>query len=339
MITLDGSVGEGGGQILRSSLALSIITGEPVTLTKIRARRQRPGLRRQHLTAVEAARDICGAEVTGAEIGASEIVFQPGPVWPGKYRFAVGTAGSAMLVLQTVLPPLMLAEGPSQLRLEGGTHNPMAPPFDYLQRVYLPLLERMGVRVEARLERHGFFPAGGGIVHVDITPPEDGTLQPLEIFEAGRTLRRQARVLIARLPRHIAEREIQTLKKATSWPDNTYSIDEVESDGPGNVVLLEQVSEHVTEMVSAFGKQGVPAEKVARQAAQELRRYQRAEVPVGECLADQLFLPLALAGGGGFRALPLSLHATTQLELIPRFLDSVKFEVTESSQGVDVRVQ
>src|SRR5947207_15592691 len=168
MITIDGSQGEGGGQILRTSLALSLVTGQPFCMERIRVRRQKPGLLRQHLTAVEAAKTVGCAEVEGAEMNSQTLEFRPGPVTPGNYRFAVGTAGSATLVLQTVLPSLLTASGKSTLTLEGGTHNPLAPPFDFLVGSFMPLIRRMGATVELDLKAPGFFPAGGGRFHARI---------------------------------------------------------------------------------------------------------------------------------------------------------------------------
>ena len=171
MIEIDGSFGEGGGQIVRSSLALAMVTGQPVRLTNIRARRKNPGLARQHLTAVHAAPAGVRRRRGGAELHSRELVFGPGVVRPGEYTFDVGTAGSTSLVLQTVLPPLMIADGPSQLRLIGGTHNMLAPPFDYLASVYLPLVGRMGPTFGCELIRHGFYPSGGGEAVVHVQPP------------------------------------------------------------------------------------------------------------------------------------------------------------------------
>src|SRR5687768_7428895 len=162
MITIDGSEGEGGGQVLRTSLSLALVTGKPFRIEKIRANRSRPGVMRQHVTAVEAACAIGGAECEELAVGASALTFVPGAVQAGGYRFAVGTAGSTSLVLQTLLPPLILADAPSRLVLEGGTHNMLAPPFDFVERVFLPILNRMGPNVSARLVRPGFYPSGGG---------------------------------------------------------------------------------------------------------------------------------------------------------------------------------
>lgn len=324
MLRIDGSEGEGGGQVLRTSLALSMVTGRPVRIDKIRARRAKPGLMRQHLTAVLAAAKVSHAQIEGAEVGSSSLVFIPGTVMPGEYRFAVGTAGSVTLVLQTVLPALLTAAGPSTLKLEGGTHNPLAPPFEFLDRVFLPQVRRMGPRVEADLERPGFYPAGGGRFSVMVEPTP--ALAGFELLERGEIRGRRGTVILARLPRGIAEREVQQLAQGTGWDPSCFEIREADSLGPGNAVLLELESDSVTEVFSSIGEIGVRAETVADRAVQEMRRYLVAGVPVGEHLADQLLLLLALAGSGAFTTVPLSLHAMTQIELIPRFLD-VKIEV------------
>src|SRR6185436_4161528 len=202
MLTIDGSFGEGGGQILRTALSLSLVTGKPFRIDNIRARRKNPGLLRQHLTAVNAATEISHAEVTGAGIGSRELTFAPGSVESGDYAFAVGTAGSTTLVLQTVLPALLIANGKSQLILEGGTHNPFAPPFDFLAQAFLPLVNRMGPQVTAELERPGFYPAGGGRIRVTIEPA--GELKRLDISSRGEVLARRAKAVVANLPISIA---------------------------------------------------------------------------------------------------------------------------------------
>src|SRR6185369_8211050 len=170
MIALDGSQGEGGGQILRSALALSLVTGTPFRIDNIRARRARPGLMRQHLTAVEAAAAVGAARTSGAALGSRSLTFAPTTVKAGEHTFSVGTAGSATLVLQTVLPSLLTADRPSSLVLEGGTHNPSSPPFDFLAKAFLPIVAGMGAQVEATLERPGFYPAGGGRFRVTVAP-------------------------------------------------------------------------------------------------------------------------------------------------------------------------
>lgn len=319
MIVIDGSFGEGGGQILRSSLALSLVTGKPFRIERIRAGRQKPGLQRQHLTAVRAAAEVSHARVQGDSAGSSTLVFEPGEVRSGEYRFAIGTAGSTTLVLQTVLPALMLADGPSQLVLEGGTHNMHAPPFDFIQKAFLPMLARIGMKVETQLDRHGFYPVGGGRFTVAIQSPD--SLRRLELLERGPIVRRSVRALVSRLPLHIAKREVNTVLEQLDWPEECARVEQVEAHGPGNVVLIEVESEHIAEVFVGFGQRGVPAEAVARAAADAAARYLASDVPVGEHLADQLLLPLALARGGVFRTLAPTNHTRTNLETLKHFLD------------------
>jgi RNA 3'-terminal phosphate cyclase (ATP) len=337
VLTIDGSTGEGGGQIFRTSLALSLITGTPFRIHHLRQARAKPGLRPQHLAALAAAAAIGEADVDGAGVGACEIVFRPRRVRAGTYHFDVGTAGSTGLVLQTVLLPLVMTRAPSSVTLEGGTHNTHAPPFDFLAEVFLPLVRRMGAGVDAELERPGFYPAGGGRVQVEIT--EGPVLSPLSLRQRGATRRRRARAMVSRLPRQIAERELAIVRSRLGWEaDELETVLVSNAAGPGNIVLLSIESEHVTEVFTGFGERGVRAEAVAEHAADEARRYESAGVPVGPYLADQLLLPLALAGGGAFRTMPLSLHATTNFEVIRRFLD-VSIDVARVSDAVvDVTV-
>jgi len=331
LLTIDGSQGEGGGQVLRSSLALSLVTGRPFVIEKIRAGRKKPGLLQQHLTAVLAAAEVGSAEVEGAELGSRRLEFRPDPVRSGDYAFRVGTAGSATLVLQTVLPALLLAEGESNLVLEGGTHNPMAPPVDFLEKTYLPLVNRLGPRVEVQLVRPGFYPAGGGKFTVRIQPAKH--LGRMELLDRGEIIARRVHAVVANLPRHIAERESQTIAQETGWGKASFTIDEVKgSRGPGNAVIIELEADHVTEVFTAFGQLGVRAEDVAKEALRQTEEYLVAGVPVGKYLADQLMLPLGIgahlgSGGGVFRTMDLSLHSTTHLDILRRFLEiSIQLE-------------
>jgi RNA 3'-terminal phosphate cyclase (ATP) len=336
MRTIDGSQGEGGGQVLRTSLALSLVTGEPFRMLNVRARRAKPGLMRQHLTAVEAAQAVSEAQVTGASPGGREISFRPGRVQGGSYFFSVGTAGSATLVLQTILPALFLAEKPSHLILEGGTHNPKAPPFDFLARAFLPVVARMGPRVDALLERPGFFPAGGGRMRVDVVPAR--ALERIDLLERGAIRSRRAKAVVAALPVSIAEREVAVLAERLGWDRSLLRTETIRNPrGPGNVVLVEVESENVTEVFTAFGERGVPAETVAGRAASETLEYLEAGVPVGAHLADQILLPFALAGGGAYRTLAPTLHTRTQAEILRVFLGS-ETRMTETGEN-DWRVE
>jgi RNA 3'-terminal phosphate cyclase (ATP) len=319
MLVIDGSAGEGGGQILRSSLSLSLVTGAAFRIEAIRAGRKKPGLLRQHLTAVQAAAEISGARVQGAEIGSLALTFAPRAVVPGEYRFSVGTAGSATLVLQTVLPALLTASKPSNLRIEGGTHNPAAPPFEFLERAFFPLLNRMGPSVRGELARHGFHPAGGGALSVSITPAP--RLRGLEIHERGEIVSRRATAIVAHLPEQIAQRELEIVSRRLSWGNDCLQA-RVASDshGPGNILMLEIGSAGSHEVISSFGARGVSAEAVAEQAVEEARRYLASTAPIGTHLADQILLPLALAGEGSYRTLAPSPHLRTNAEVIQRFL-------------------
>jgi RNA 3'-terminal phosphate cyclase (ATP) len=334
MLDLDGSAGEGGGQILRSALALSIVTGQPFAIDRIRAGRKNPGLQRQHLAAVEAAAAVGKAEVQGAAVGSRSLVFRPSGLAPGRHRFAVGSAGSATLVLQTILPPLLLAREPSTLELEGGTHNPWAPPFDFLERAFLPLLARMGAEVTAVCERRGFYPAGGGKVRVGIRPA--GKLAPLELLERGPLKSVSARAIVSALSARIAKRELGVLGERLTL-DCAQVVEEKDPRGPGNVVLVEVESAGLTEVFTGFGEKGVPAERVAGGVAGEVERYLAEGVPVGEHLADQLLLPLALAGGGAFVTGGWSGHTATNLDVIAKFLP-VRFGVSEAGDARRIAV-
>ncbi len=320
MLVIDGSYGEGGGQILRTALALALVTQTPCRIEQIRAKRSKPGLLRQHLTAAQAAVKIGNAEVEGLKIGSSQLTFKPRTVTPGDYTFQVGTAGSTMLVLQTVLPALMLASGPSAIRVKGGTHNPYAPPFDFVAQAFLPLLNRMGPKVRADLQRPGFYPAGGGVCRFEIEPA--ASLEPLDLYERGDLRSQRAQSLVADLPRHIAERELAVIAEQTGWPRACLDLVALKrSPGPGNVVMIELAYDQVTEVFTGFGERGVPAEAVAQSALQEMLLYADCTAAVGVHLADQLLLPFALAGGGGFTTLPLSTHTRTNIHVIEQFLD------------------
>lgn len=333
-IHIDGSQGEGGGQILRTSFALAAHTGTPVVIENIRAGRAKPGLMRQHLTAVRAASEICGGTLAGDELGARTLEFTPGIVKPGEYRFSISTAGSACLVFQTVLWPLLLAGAPSRLVFEGGTHNPKAPPFDFLAITLLPLLVRMGARVQARLERHGFYPAGGGRFVVEIEP---STLAPIEILDAGAVRAGRARALVVNLSGKIAVRELEVVRAGLGWGDEACRIESVNGGvGAGNVLFLELERDGITELVTSVGERGKPAEIVAAEAVREAQRYLEADAPVGEHLADQLIIPMALAGGGAFRTGALTLHTRTNIDVVRRFL-STRISADDTAQGAIVR--
>ncbi|HEY6095308.1 MAG TPA: RNA 3'-terminal phosphate cyclase [Gallionellaceae bacterium] len=325
-LLLDGAHGEGGGQILRSALTLSMITGQPFRIERIRAGRNKPGLLRQHLTAVNAAASICSARVGGNAAGSQTLEFIPGRVKGGDYRFDIGTAGSCTLVLQTVLPALWFADQPSSLTVSGGTHNAAAPPADFLMRTWLPAMQRMGVDTHLELLRHGFYPAGGGAVRASVRPL--AALQPLHMTEPGRSASVQAIAIVAALPGDIARRELTRLRH--HFPEAAEEMRVLDArEGPGNVVMLEVARDNHREIFSAFGERGVKAELVAERAAGEALRYLASRACVSEHLADQLVLPLALAGGGSFTTTTVSSHLASNMQVLQKFLP-VGFEITQN---------
>lgn len=369
-VEIDGARGEGGGQILRTSLALSLITGRPLRMRQIRAGRAKPGLRRQHLACVEAAARLCHAEVRGAVLGSQDLELVPGAITGGELVIDIGTAGSTTLVVQTILVPALAAGLPLRAVLRGGTHNPLAPPFEFLERVYLPHLRAMGADVSATLDRHGFASSGGGgsrgrdrgsssrggdrgnvasgsdrgdasrgDEHGQLTLAIGGAaaLRPIEIIEAGPVTARRATAILARLPSHVGDREHAIVRDRLGFTAAECEVREVREGGPANVLLLEIERGPHRELVSGFGEKGLRAELVATRACDELEAFLAAGVPIGGHLADQLLLPLAVAGGGRFRAAPLSLHATTNIATIQQFLD-VEVRVEPDGDAVIVAV-
>ena len=315
-LKLDGAIG--GGQVLRSALSLSMVSGRAFSIVNIRAQRSRPGLLRQHLTAVLAAAELCGAQVEGAQLGSMSLSFKPGPIRAGDYRFSIGTAGSCTLVLQTLLPALLQAPDHSRLWISGGTHNPAAPPADFLQLAWLPLLRSMGAQVELQLLRHGFAPAGGGELQLEVQP---GELRPLHLEQRGALLQQEARTLLAGVPGHVGARELERLGKRLQLSDSELKFVHLpEEQGPGNALLLEVRCEQVTELFAAFGQTRLRAEKVADQVADQARDWLRSQAAVAEHLADQLLLPLALAGGGSFTTPRRTAHLDSNIQVIEAFL-------------------
>lgn len=336
MLELDGSMGEGGGQVLRTALSLSLCLGRPFRMTQIRAARSRPGLQRQHLAAVTAAAQIGDAAVAGAELHSQTLSFSPRDVRPGEYRFDIGSAGSTTLVLQTVLPPLMLRPGPSRLVIQGGTHNPLAPPFEFIRDAFVPLLRRMGAAVDVELTRPGFYPVGGGELVSVIQPSPE--LQSLRLLDRGALASVTAVVWLSQLPLHIWEREADVLARGLSLAPQAIHLHTQQAAGPGNAVCVSVTSSGVCEVFSAIGRKGLPAEKVASGVVQAVQEYLAATAPVGAHLADQLLLPLALAGGGEFLATALTLHAQTNAQVIERF-GVARVHITEETCGVRFRIE
>ena len=316
-IEIDGAAG--GGQLLRTALCLSLCTGTAFSMRGIRAKRPRPGLMRQHLTAISAASTIGSARVSGAEPGAMALAFEPGTVTPGVYAFSVGTAGSATLVLQTVLPALWTASAPSQLTLGGGTHNPMAPSADFLVDTYLPALARMGAHAQVNLQQHGFHPAGGGRIVANVEPCTG--LLPFMDVERGAVPNLTATALISALSDEIGRRELKVVGRHFGLTEESLAVHRVaQAIGPGNALLIRVRREHHVETFTGFGERHVSAEQVAERVAAEVRDYLDSGACIGAHLADQLLIPMALAGTGEFTTTTPTDHLKTNAALVEKFL-------------------
>lgn len=334
-IDIDGSHGEGGGQILRTALTLSMITGKAFCLKNIRAGRKKPGLMRQHLVCVQAAQQISNAIVKGDALHNQEIYFEPQAIQSGQYEFNIGSAGSTMLVLQTLLPALMIQAQHSQLSIIGGTHNPMAPTADFMAQCFLPTIKKMGIEVEFKLEQAGFFPIGGGCVEAMIQPWINP--QRLDLLERGAIQSIQAYAGVLNLPDDIAKRELAVLEKQI-FPINTQQV-HLRGISQGNIAYVAVQSEQHCQLFTALGEMKKSAERVANDLTYEVKRYLHSPAVVDEYLADQLLLPMALGQGGEFTAQVASEHTRTQAMMIQRFLDcKIEFECLQD-KSAHIRVE
>lgn len=338
-LRIDGSYGEGGGQIIRTSLALSLITGTPIHIVNIRAGRKKSGLLRQHLACVKAAKAIGQAKVTGAELGSSEITFAPQTIQTGSYEFAIGSAGSTTLLLQTLLPALILQSEPSSVIVSGGTHNPMAPPVEYINNTFVPFLATLGFDVELTCEQAGFAPVGGGRIRCDISPRQTLANGPFDLDERGELMNVNANVILAKVPFHVAEREFDALR--AKLLDDDKLIDKIgeckpiEYDGvsQGNMAVAAVNCRNHTETFTVLGDRKTSAENVGKRLAGKIKRYLNDSCSVDEYTADQMLLPLALTDGGSFTAREVSEHTRTQAYIIEQFLD-----VRVAIEGRHIRV-
>lgn len=329
MLQIDGSAGEGGGQVLRTALGLSLVTQTPFQIVNIRGRRPKPGLQRQHLACVKAAAVIGDAQVEGDELHSQDLTFRPRAIRPGNYAFAIGSAGSTTLLLQAVLPALLRASGPTTLKLEGGTHNRLAPTFEFLAQSLIPVLAQLGARVDVKLVRYGFEPAGGGRIDVTVTP---APLAPIALLQRGALIRRCATAVISSVPPKVAARELAMVAEDLEFAPHELHTQSVTASCPGNAITLALEYEHVVDVFVGLGERGLTAERVAHRTTGEVKRSLRTDAPVGHHLADQLIIPFALAGGGAFRTVEPTQHLVTQLELVPRFLD-VKLDCRPEGTG------
>ena len=355
LLTIDGSQGEGGGQILRTALSLSAILGRPLRIVNIRAGRKQPGLRPQHVAAVKAAAAICSARVEDAKEHSRELLFEPQtPPQAGVYRFEIGTAGSATLLLQTVLIPLALAGGQSQVTISGGTHVSWSPPFDYLEQVVLPAIAPLGYRAELTLAQWGFYPKGGGKLIAEIdealrpavgttSPQAETGLQPLPAWSQARS---QLNVLnvhsfAANVGNQVTARQASQAynRLAAVGLHATTHLLNPSSVGPGTCVwILAEYAGGVRAGFTGYGRQGYPAERVADDAVNAFLAFHAGDAPVDPHLADQLVLPLCLTDQPiAYRTSEITQHLLTNIWVVAQFLGPC-FEVDgELGQPGDVR--
>jgi RNA 3'-terminal phosphate cyclase (ATP) len=337
MIEIDGSLGEGGGQILRTSLTLSMMTGQPFRISKIRAQRKpKPGLQAQHLACVRAAKEICRANTTGDHLGSMQLTFEPGEIRAGSYHFPIGTAGATSLVLHTIYLPLLLnTSEASEVTIEGGTHVPTSPCYSFLKSTWQPLLSEIGLPLELQLIRPGFYPRGGGRIHVRFEPKSE--VKPLLLTEAEEKPRLQIISAVAGLPRKIAvrqaDRAVQQLDKhdfsaeteIEEWPG-----------GPASYLGIEVQRDERVSLFTALGAKDKSAEKVADEAVDEALKFLHSPGVVDPHSADQILLPLVFAREASrFRVSETTLHLTTNVQTIQQFL-SRNISLSDSTGIVEV---
>ena len=348
-IKIDGGMGEGGGQVLRSALALSMATGQPFRMFRIRANRPKPGLKRQHLTCVKAAQAVCRAEVRGDAVNSTELDFYPGAVQPGEYAFQVGTGGSVALVLQAVVPPLLFAGGPSRLTVSGGTHVPWAPPFEFMRDTLFPRLSALGPQLRAHMDRVGYMDIGGGSVTAEIIPAgptEQAEPGSFALEEGGSFSGATAFIYAHGLPEGVVEREAAVLASrpyaALGLNEGNIEISQAGAPdspeaGSGNMVLVKVCQGGFKTVFGECGWRGRSAEVVARQACKRALCFLRSGAPVEAHLADQLLVPLALAGGGTFVTERVTKHTQTCLDVI-RLFTNAKTDVAPHEAGTRLTI-
>jgi RNA 3'-terminal phosphate cyclase (ATP) len=339
-VEIDGALGEGGGQVLRSALTLSMLTQRPVVLRHIRAKRPQPGLKPQHLKSVDAAAEICRAEVDGAQLNSQTLAFKPAETQSGRYRFDIGTAGASTLVLQTIFLPLAFAPAASSVTITGGTHVPWSPPYHYLELHWLPMLQKAGYQAQLSLQQAGYYPQGGGRIEATIRPVA-ATPLPLRLDERGALRRIYGVAGSSNLPEHVTERmkrqTLQRLQNLPEWrgqPDLHVKSLDLPAPGKGAFIVLVAEYENGRGCFTALGEIGKPSERVADDAIDDLLAFHASGAAMDPCLADQLLLPLALASGPStLTTSAISQHLLTQAEVIRQFLP-VQIDIETGPDGM-----
>lgn len=356
-LKIDGSTGEGGGQIIRTALSLSMLTSIPIEITNLRAGRAKPGLMRQHLVCVQASQAISDATVTGAHLGSTTFSFTPIAIKSGDYTFDIGSAGSTSLVLQTLLPALLFANVDecvkSTVTIKGGTHNPLAPTTDFLQNAFVPALAKLGMQVDIELQQVGFAPIGGGSIKATITPfLRRANILPFKLIERSELVNIALVASVLNLDYDICKRELASAQASLieSGIDKTLintRSHRLQGIGEGNTCYaqvthtvdeppIHKTGAQVThqEMFTLLGEKRSSAENMGNRLAGLVKRYLlNTDAIVDEYLTDQLLLPLALSRGGEFSARMISDHTETQAWLIEQFLPvEIKFEAIDDNK-------
>ena len=354
-LKIDGSTGEGGGQIIRTALALSMLTGTPIEIVNIRAGRAKPGLMRQHLMCVQASQAISNATVSGVNLGSTAFIFTPNTIKSGNYTFDIGSAGSTSLVLQTLLPALLFANSnehsKSTVTIKGGTHNPLAPTIDFVKHAFIPALTKLGMQVNIECLQAGFAPIGGGTIKATITPflRRADTL-PFKLTERGELISIALVASNLNLDSDICKRELASAQAVLveAGIDATFittRCNKLLGIGEGNTCYakvthkigkIHNDQHYHQEIFTLLGEKRTSAEKMGNRLAGLVKRYLfKTDALVDEYLTDQLLLPLALAGGGEFTARIISQHTETQAWLIEQFLPvEITFDVIDNDKTV-----
>lgn len=330
MLAIDGSYGEGGGQILRTALSLSCITNEPFRIFNIRKGRKKPGLMPQHLACIHAMRQISNARTRGDSIGSQELLFEPTALQSGRYVFNIVTAGSTSLLLQAVLLPLVFSKAPSSVTVKGGTHVPFSPPFDYLNEVFFPSLTRLGIEVKAEIISYGFYPRGGGEVRVGINPLKN--IQTLNLHFTDKVMSVSGISAVANLPLAIAERQRKAALAELAYHGFSAKIDvsSVSSPGQGTFVFIKTEANTCKAGFCSLGERGKKAEVVGSSAARDFLQFYSTRTCLDRHLADQLIMYLAFAEGTScFTTDCITKHLVSNLWTVKKFI-SLDYEIEGS---------
>jgi RNA 3'-phosphate cyclase len=335
MLEIDGSYGEAGGQILRTAIALSAITKTPIKVINIRAKRPSPGLKSQHLIGIKAAAQLCNAKLTGATMGSTEVTFEPGKIKTGGFKFDVGTAGSVTLVLQTLVPIAAFAPGKVKLEIIGGTNVAWSPPIEYFQNIFCDYAERFGLLINPSVEKHGFFPSGGGLVKIEINPIKNS--KPIYLTSRGKLLDIKvwsiASLNLAKA--EVADRQIEGFEKALLISDAKVKgfADYIKSDSTGSSIYAHALFENCKLGVSSLGEEHKSAEKVGEEAAHDLLKEVNSGACVDKHMADQL-IPFLGLFGGSFITSEITDHTKTNIFITEKFMKR-KFEIEDNKITTD----